>query len=737
MPLAPPKLDDRDFHSLVEEARARIPRYLPEWTDWNASDPGITLLELHAWLTETILYRLNQLPELNYVKFLQLLGVEQRPARPAQADLTFILKPEDKVNAPEILIEKRTMVSVSARDLEEPLYFETDRTLTAISARLTHLIYVPDITISADSEDPDKRPQSVTQDNDFEGRTFAPFGDPATPGAALLLGFSSELPFSRKEIGLQIYLAEAGQALLVAPEKMTCGPETEAEDAPQIGWQWWDGVGWSDLDVTGNETHSLTRSGQVYFKVPGQMPPTSYDSLDLPPIQEEEQPRYYWLRIWLKGGAYAKAPAIDRISTNTVRATAALTVFDEAVGSSDGSPNQMMELRYHPILSDPPLELDVDEGAGPEPWTQVSDLYGRGPDDAVYVFNRATAQITFGDGLRGRIPVAGQFNVIARQYRYGGGRSGNVGARTITDLVTPIPEVEEVFNYRPAEGGADEEPLSDTMLRAPREIKARNRAVTLEDFALLAKETPGALVARAAAHIAAPSQEELPSLLKVAARPSAGPPKRYMPANTGLAIYVVIVPQSEDAKPVPSEATKHLVCRYLDERRLITTQVLVQGPQYHDIDVVLDVRARDDADLKEVKNAIDTRLSDYFHPLRGGEDSKGWPFGRDVYHSELLREIMVLPGILRVENLKLRKLQEELTEQETQSLTEDDPSDFPDTCKPVTRYIRVVVPSQEEDSEPQIRYYKALIFHCLDLPVDEGALLALRRAEIFVSYARS
>src|SRR5215208_4852219 len=104
MPLQPPNLDDRDFARLFEDARARIPRYLPEWTDWNDSDPGITLLQLHAWLTETILYRVNRLPELAHVKLLQILGVEQQPARPAQADLTFVLK--EKLSHPEIIVPK-------------------------------------------------------------------------------------------------------------------------------------------------------------------------------------------------------------------------------------------------------------------------------------------------------------------------------------------------------------------------------------------------------------------------------------------------------------------------------------------------------------------------------------------------------------------------------------------------------------------------------------------------------
>src|SRR5262249_41514314 len=89
MPLEPPNLDTRTFEQLVAEARLRIPRYTPEWTDFNESDSGITLLELFAWLTEMMLYQLNQVPQLSYIKFLQLIGLELRPAQPATAHLTF------------------------------------------------------------------------------------------------------------------------------------------------------------------------------------------------------------------------------------------------------------------------------------------------------------------------------------------------------------------------------------------------------------------------------------------------------------------------------------------------------------------------------------------------------------------------------------------------------------------------------------------------------------------------
>ena len=91
MPLTAPVLDTRRFDDLVREARERIPRYTPDWTNFNDSDPGMTLVQLHAWMTETILYELNRVPDLNYIKFLQLLGIELSPARPARAELTFAL----------------------------------------------------------------------------------------------------------------------------------------------------------------------------------------------------------------------------------------------------------------------------------------------------------------------------------------------------------------------------------------------------------------------------------------------------------------------------------------------------------------------------------------------------------------------------------------------------------------------------------------------------------------------
>ena len=90
MPLTIPNLDDRTYQQLLDEALARIPVHNPEWTNFNHSDPGVTLLEVFAFLTENLLYRSNQIPERNRRKFLTLLGVPLQPGASARGLVTFL-----------------------------------------------------------------------------------------------------------------------------------------------------------------------------------------------------------------------------------------------------------------------------------------------------------------------------------------------------------------------------------------------------------------------------------------------------------------------------------------------------------------------------------------------------------------------------------------------------------------------------------------------------------------------
>src|SRR5438477_4558157 len=108
MPLETPKLDDRRFQDIVDQAKGLIPQYCPEWTDHNVSDPGVALIELFAWMTDLLLYRVNQVPDKMYTAFLELIGVRLDPPRAARAPITFHLSAAQSV---DVVIPEDTEVA--------------------------------------------------------------------------------------------------------------------------------------------------------------------------------------------------------------------------------------------------------------------------------------------------------------------------------------------------------------------------------------------------------------------------------------------------------------------------------------------------------------------------------------------------------------------------------------------------------------------------------------------------
>ncbi len=136
-------------------------------------------------------------------------------------------------------------------------------------------------------------------------------------------------------------------------------------------------------------------------------------------------------------------------------------------------------------------------------WQQVDDFFSSGPNDRVFTFDVNTGVVTTGTGDHGRIPAANQANpnanVVARNYRSGGGSAGNVGAGTISELQTYVESINGVTNFLPATGGTEEETLVDAKLRAGLALQSNNRAVTVGDFEYLATQAPGANVKRALA----------------------------------------------------------------------------------------------------------------------------------------------------------------------------------------------------------------------------------------------
>jgi hypothetical protein len=629
MPLTAPVIDDRNFDQIVAEAKTLIPRYAPEWTDHNDSDPGITLVKLFAWLTEMLIFRLNQVPELNYVKFLELLGIELEPARPARVELTFTVSP---TGPPTVIVPDATGVAVAGAP-GEPVVFETDRALIALRAPLAALRSFDGFSFTP-----------LEAQNDALGEWFNPFGRYSREGSALYLGFDAGDEFPDERVDLAVFAAEMGEG----ETSYECLPGAGPPPA-QIVWEFWHrDLAWRPLNVIRDETRAFTRSGHVELAGPGPEAGKGGSGLTDGDL--------FWFRARLERSSYETAPRLEMVLTNTVPATQAQTSLDEVIGGSDGSVGQRFLLANTPVVElDRPLQvprspestrrevavlsvqLEVDEGSGFEVWQEVEDFFASGSDDPHFTVNKTTGEIAFGDGERGRIPVANpalpQTNIVARRYRFGGGTRGNSGVGTITELQASVPDVEDVTNRLPSLLGSDEEPLGDAKLRAAQELKSKKRAVTAEDFERLARETPGARVRRAKA---------LP--LKHPKFPDAEIP--------GV-VTVIVVPDGDAPNPTPNEATLRAVCAYLNAHRLLTTEVHVSPPRYRQVRIDADVIVAPAADLAEVKQSVDEALLDYFHPLRGGPDGSGWEFGGDIYFSDVVGRVLAVDGVDRIEDNNL------------------------------------------------------------------------------------
>jgi predicted phage baseplate assembly protein len=625
MPLTPPNLDNRQFADIVAQAKTLIPRYVPEWTNFNESDPGITLVELFAWMTEIIIYRLNQVPDLNYIKFLQLIGIELEPAQPARAEVTFSVSRPDLTS---VIVPGGTQVA-AAGGSGASVIFEIDEDLIAIGALLAGVQTFDGSGYT-----------TQTNKNNTSGQWFYPFTQTPQAGCALLLGFSSPVAFPTDQINLAVSLYQSGLTQPVLASGASVPPPAT------IAWEYWGGSQWNSLDVLSDGTRAFSQDGHILFNGPGSLAPAVA-------MGNISTPLCYWFRARLQAATYELAPQISYVLTNTIGATQAITFTGEVLGGSDGTPDQTFQVTNTPVVVlDTPLQvtnsdgtivtvislqLTIDEGQGFMTWQEVDDFYSSGPNDRVFVIDRNSGEIFLGSGEHGRIPVANLTNpngsVVAQSYLAGGGSQGNVAAGAISQIQTNLPSISSVTNVLPATGGTDEESLADAQLRAGMALQSNNRAVTSDDYEYLATQAPGANVARALA---------LPLF-----HPNF--PNGQIPG----VVTVVVVPNSPAPNPTPNQTTLQAVCQYLDAHRLLTAELFVVGPVYRVVQVQVQIVVAAGSDLATVQNSVQAALTTFFSPLQGGTDGTGWPFGGTIYYSDVYRVILGVQGVQVIQNNQL------------------------------------------------------------------------------------
>lgn len=613
MPLPAPDLDDRRFQELVDDAKRLVQRRCPEWTDHNVSDPGVTLIEAFAGMVDQLLYRLNRVPERHYVRFLDLLGVRLLPPTDAETDVTFWLS----APLPEKLtIPVGTNVATLRTEREEAVSFSVVEGLDIVPCELLRV---------GSSLEPGK---SVDYTDTLTARQrFACFDRCPKADDSLLVGLSEAVPRCAVVLRFGCEIEGVG----VDPTN------------PPVVWEAWNGKGWSACEVDRDETGGLNRDGDIVLHIHADHVASVIDG------QRAGWVRCRVLDVEEGQPAYSSSPNITRLSASTIGGTTRVAhadvVEDEIVGFSDGLPGQRFSLKHRPVVpTGQQVIVQVSGDGGWQDWACVSTFGESGPDERTFVLDAVAAEIAFGPAVReadgtlhqyGAVPPKGAA-VRVPLYRSGGGRRGNVGRGAISVLKSSIPYVTRIENRRPASGGVDVEDIEAAKVRGPILLRTRNRAVTAEDYEQLA-------------HEAAPDVARV----RCVAVGDNG-------ADAG-AVRVLVVPavgEGEDGRLhfeelQPSDSTLECIKTYLDERRVIGARVRVEPPSYLGITVVARIRARHGSRPDRLQGEALAALYRYFHPVTGGPDGDGWPFGRPVHVGEVYSVLQRLPGTEFVEDARL------------------------------------------------------------------------------------
>lgn len=613
MALSAPNLDDRRFQQFVDDAKRYVQQRCPEWTDHNVSDPGVTLIETVAYMVDQLVYRLNRVPDKNYLAFLDLLGVTLFPPQGARAFLTFWLSaPQERV----VMVPAGSQVAAERTEAEEAVVFSTLADLAIVSCELKAVLVRPEGAPPADH----------TSDIE-ERKDVLCFAETPRPGDTTLFGLSAAVPSCAVALRLDSRVDGVG----VDPRQ------------PPLAWEAWTPDGWQGCEVERDSTGGLNKAGEVVLHMPARHV-----------MSRLARTEAGWLRCRVlepRTGQpfYSSSPTIRTASACTVGGTTlashAVTVTDEPLGESNGVPGQRVSLAKAPVIVDPEaVLLESSEGDGWQPWRLVDSFAASGPDDRHVLLDPATGEISFGPAVRladgstrqyGAVPLKGAM-LRAHRYQTGGGRAGNVARRALTVLRSSIPYVTRVENREAARGGVDGETVAEAKVRAPISLRAQDRAVTPRDYE--------ELVLRAA-----PETARIRCLAVDA------------PGHGQGAVRLLVVPQATADRGgllrfeqlVPGNELLERITRYLDERRPIGIRLAVGPPYYQGITAVVTVHAFRHADTDLLHEAAVRALYEYLDPISGGPLGTGWPFGRPVHSGELFAVLQRVPGVAMVDEVKL------------------------------------------------------------------------------------
>lgn len=701
MPIRPPALDDRSFDDLVNELLARIPAHTPEWTNPRVGDPGRTLIDLFAWLGDTILYRANLIPERQRLAFLRLLGMPLKPAVAARGIVALTVDDEKNPIAVDVpaggVIEKpvpfQTMGFVTAYPLVGQAYIKrklTQDEADEVGDLLDDLVKVYRVEV----KQPGDTPVGYVTTAVFEGGAMnaggVDFIDASVDRSlwiALMAPTAKLLPAARAALATS---STAGRRALnvgvaFAYELPTLDDNVGVRPAIPTVWELSTGRSTGDeldlitLERLSDTTQAFTRHGVVRLGLPdpeliGAPSNDPRENLkagvgDAPPRLDDVNDAsrlITWLRLRVEPGFVINSLKLSWVGVNAVEIEQREAVPARAIGVSDGGSDQSFDMGLAAKGSVDPQALVIevsDPTLTKQRWIGIDDLGSAGPLDPVFRLDPEAATVQFGDGVHGRVPAAGS-EIVARGLRVGGGKRGNVPPNAIAKLDTVIdlttraagkPKAAiKVLQGLPTHGGTDGEGLAAAERRIPAYFQHRDRVVTIDDYRRLAKEAPGAEVGR------------------VAVLPLFKPHERQ--ANIPGVVSVMALPQMEtiDFQPPCPRADRPLleaVHAFLNVRRPLATELYSIGCVYVPLGIAVGIAVRDGFAREEVLTQVRLAVRRYLWPLpRGVEGSEGdwpataqadggYPLGRALTDREVEVVVARVQGVAGVAPVRLFKLE--------------------------------------------------------------------------------
>jgi hypothetical protein len=696
MPLQIPKIDDRRYQDLLDEALNRIPVHNPEWTNFNRSDPGVTLIEIFAFMTESLLYRANLIPERNRLKFLQLLGIPLNPATSAHGIVTFLnerglaktitLDSEMEVSAGDVPF--RTGRGLDVLPIEGKVYFK--RPVTGADTETEE--YYRQLYASFQGETLEDEVELKLYETvllDGAGETGVSLGDDTIDNSiwiALLARENENLDEVREEIANKTLSLGIVPALDEMTLKLTAGGQrANTENSSWLSYEIPKMPADNLLPVETNlrkpeykplsanaVTDIMNEPGIVEISLPSKgelefwenLEPLELGADDFPPTLEDTKLNarlITWLRV--TGRETAVKSRFMFVGINAATVTQRTRVGNEVAGEGTGEPDQILKLSRPPVVPGS-VRLFVTNGDLAEEWKQIDDLLTAGSEVSkpdlrqppgaktgkpkgakVFTVNNESGEIRFGDGEHGERPPRGAR--ISVSYDFGAGIAGNVGVGAI-NTGAALPAGLKVSNPVRTWGGADSENVLDGERQIKSYLNHRERLVTALDFKTIVLRTPGVLIGRV---------EILPAF-----NPDFSPNE---PGDAPGAVTVMVIPKydpKQPAAPEPDRVFLSTICRYLDERRLITTEVFLCGAVYKPLWISVGINVVAEKSVAEVREAVKKALLEFLAPLdpnfdllsdTNGEKSNGWRLRKPVNAKELVAEASRVSGVLFVNNVLL------------------------------------------------------------------------------------